>query len=419
MKREHAGRVVPLAGAILCMLTLAWILPAHAQTCYDTGNCAALAKDSDRITIPTSLRPIDTSTELDTGWTQGSLACGVKNGATPCGPYLSNSVCNGDAACDQTAPQPPPSVQIPKRARDASSLPPLVVTIKADRRHAAPEKTAGLEQLRKLEMAWSGVKSIHAAATIRISVEQPDGWRSGGGGIEYWEDEHGRYRLSVATAEALGLVHDVDLSYDHVKFRIYFHRGSHRDLFDTLPSDPGPMPTIPNPLFLPVRFLSREGGRECAFCQLRLTELHEPLPWSNQYRLTRLAAVGSGEQASHLALQLPDRGTSEVNWLLAFDPTTGLLGRLEGVASDGTVREAIEYADYRPAGELRFPHHIIATMYDAGGHKTFVLDYRIRSLDLNLSIPLEVFSFSPETVAANTTLPLHPFQPPTTTDPCN
>jgi hypothetical protein len=128
------------------------------------------------------------------------------------------------------------------------------------------EKSASsLENLRR---KYAEINSVHIAADAKIALYGSK-FTVGLGSFEYWAQGN-RYRYSCRTDKSLKLATDLDVAYNGERFQFLDLRAgtlSYRSLDEVRSTA-----ALPNPLFLPVEYLSKEDD-DCVLCRLRLSDM--------------------------------------------------------------------------------------------------------------------------------------------------
>src|SRR6185295_3065943 len=131
--------------------------------------------------------------------------------------------------------------------------------------------------------------------TATITLYEGDGPKEGSGALEYWADDN-RYRTSCRTDPQLGLLSDIDMSYDGGKFYYLDHKGGMLSL--RTQDEEKSFTALPNPFFLPVDFFSNDTD-ECALCKLKLKDFKaRSTHWDKQKDKLSIRAKGKDQSTN-------------------------------------------------------------------------------------------------------------------------
>ncbi len=245
---------------------------------------------------------------------------------------------------------------------------------------AAQDAAGALDALRQACRSMSSVHMLAEATLDLSSASAPR--RIGKGSFEYWA-EGDRYRLKCTTDPRLGLAQDLEYSFDGAEFRML---GRASGVISRQRGDVAALPTaLPNPLFLPVAFLSDESDA-CDACVLSLEQAREERRWDA--RLGSLADRTSGRQpTATMRLPLMKEGLPSTFRVV----TNGYrLERIEHVRPDGrpVTSTALRYA----ASEDALPRWISLVAFAQDGRTPEArVEYVITTLEANRPIPPAVF----------------------------
>src|SRR6266567_8813613 len=148
---------------------------------------------------------------------------------------------------------------------------------------ARAPKSEGSNPLESL-IRYSKLRSIHFIAHAAIWVVPHDDQVRGTGEFEFWAAAD-RYRVRCVTSRQLGLASDLEIAFDGDRWQMFEHE--HGLLALKKGDNPMMVLALPNPLFLPLDFLSLQTDT-CPICAVRLTDLQDPSFWSRRTQTARL-----------------------------------------------------------------------------------------------------------------------------------
>ncbi|HXT49736.1 MAG TPA: hypothetical protein VN811_01765 [Thermoanaerobaculia bacterium] len=381
-----------LLAALLCMCA-----DDAAAACRTNAVCSS--NPAHCVPIATSLQPSVPNFSADVGWYAGGK-CGTEGIGIfreACGNPLGVSVCGGGGGggtCDcgpdagsfcetsvsldelnlkmrplfdeSTRAEPPP--------RDRHAARPAFLPVVRKPSQAAFERArAGLEALVGFYRELHVVTMEASAMVIR-----EDTGKTGRGHVSFAAEADGRYRVRVNTDAHLELAPDLETSFDGTDTHLLLtqekilsiHRNQEVDAAAT---------AIPNPLFLPLLFLSPESDA-CPACALTLRE-------AAAADLTqRLAgARGSWTKSGVAQLVLTGRRLQgrDTYFTVQVD-ATGRLRRIEERLSSGNLTQQVVVETYRTVAGVaeQFPFHVTVTGYERG-EETGSVAYHVQQLTAN------------------------------------
>jgi hypothetical protein len=126
------------------------------------------------------------------------------------------------------------------------------------------------ESVKDLKARYGKIKTIHLVSHAKVSGEFQPGHRASGVlAFEYWADRQGHYRAKCFSSPELGLVNDMDIAFDGNNWQLLTMNDSalilQRESSTQMPV------ACPNPLFLPLDFLS-PASDDCRGCFLKLSD---------------------------------------------------------------------------------------------------------------------------------------------------
>lgn len=126
------------------------------------------------------------------------------------------------------------------------------------------------ESVRELKARYGNINTIHLVSHASVSGEfQPGHKASGVLSFEYWADRQGRYRVRCFSSPELGLVNDMDIAFDGKQWQL-LNMSDSALMLQREGSAQMPV-ACPNPLFLPLDFLS-PASDDCRGCFLKLSD---------------------------------------------------------------------------------------------------------------------------------------------------
>jgi hypothetical protein len=262
---------------------------------------------------------------------------------------------------------------------------------------ARADKDKAVRNLETLRAKYSGIQSVHLVASAKIAIYGGD-FRAGTGTYEYWA-EGDRYKTKSRTDNQLGFNTDVDVAYDGKRF-YYFDHGS-GILSYRQQDEPKSQAALPNPLFLPVDYLSNDDD-DCMFCVLRLPDLKaDNTRWRNRAQAlevkSQMRDIMTGKVISEVEMpggKLNNRPfklrvrTSELS-----EGTTHPV-QIDRVAPDGKTLVSTTFDNFAPSALGQFPRTISMKVFDDNGQPTLQSIFTVTTLEINGPIDDRVFSIS-------------------------
>lgn len=258
-------------------------------------------------------------------------------------------------------------------------------------------KTNYVEKLEELRQRYAAIRSVHMVADAQITLYGTN-FRIGKGSYEYWA-EGDRYKIKCQSDKHLEFLPDVDIAYDGSQFyrldrasRILSYQ--QQDVSKTIGA-------LPNPLFLPVNFLSIEDD-DCRFCGLRMTDFKShSARWYDRaarlevrsqrkepnsiYNLTDLEMPGGtkAKRAVRMQLRIAETGDGRVR-------TT----RIDEVSPDGRVLTSLTFDNFFATALGEFPRTISLEVFDERSNILVRMIYSVKTLELDQPIEKNVFAIS-------------------------
>jgi len=261
---------------------------------------------------------------------------------------------------------------------------------------AGADKEKAIRQLERTRERYSAIKSVRLAADVKIAIYGKD-FRAGVGTYEYWA-EGDRYRVKSRTDKHLGLKTDFDVAYNGKRFYLLDHR---QKVLSYRQNDaPRTTVALPNPLFLPVDYLSNDDD-ECALCALRLSDFKtENARSSNRVKSLTVKDERRDDGAGGIVreLEMPGGKTNRqpfhlsVRALELSDSQTRVL-QINRVAANGKALSSLSFADFTPGALLgEFPRSISVKAFDDDGNLALQAEFTIKVLEVNGTIENNVFT---------------------------
>ncbi|HEV7798214.1 MAG TPA: hypothetical protein VGO73_08670 [Pyrinomonadaceae bacterium] len=252
-----------------------------------------------------------------------------------------------------------------------------------------------LSSLENLRRRYAEVNSVHLVADAKIVLYGVN-FAVGLGSFEYWEQDK-QYRYKCRTDRSLKLATDVDVAYNGERFQFLDLRSG--TLSYRSSDDFRSIAALPNPLFLPVEYLSKEDD-DCGLCRLRLSELKsENERWASRARalelkvrqydsngvITDLEMPGGTIQKHLFKIRLRMKGKAEENtWPSEIDK----------IDQDGHVLASVVFNNFMDNSMLPVPRDTSITVFDDKGNLALRLEYTVKLLEINQRLQNDVFNIS-------------------------
>lgn len=225
---------------------------------------------------------------------------------------------------------------------------------------------------------FSTVESVHIEAHALIHLQTPAGAVTGQGSFLYQEQD-GRFRIRCQTDRHLGLMDDVEYSYDGKRSLIWFLPSntvtSNESFLERTPT------ALPNPFFLPLDLvLDSRGCSECRWSLERLRDWREDAPLGAlRFEGSESSVHGRNEQpSSRVALtRVADR------WVP---------GRVVRTMPEQAGEIVLTMRDYEVLQEFVFPRAMTVETLDPQQRAAMRMELLITNLEINRPISPDSFS---------------------------
>jgi len=250
--------------------------------------------------------------------------------------------------------------------------------------------------LENLRRKYAAIDSVHIIADAKIAMYGED-FRVGLGRFEYWARGN-KYRTKTSTDKLLKLNTDLDVAYDGERFYYFDQRSGILSYRST--DDLRSHAALPNPLFLPLDYLSNDDD-ECPLCKLRLSQVKsDNVRWGTRARslevkakrhessdrvITDVEMPGGKMRGRPFKLRMRLVGTEEDN----ANPL-----QIERISPEGQVLSVITFDGFMDNSSLPMPRDILITVFDANGNVALRLEYTIKLLEINQSFDNRIFTIS-------------------------
>ncbi|HLL69890.1 MAG TPA: hypothetical protein VK363_00570 [Pyrinomonadaceae bacterium] len=273
----------------------------------------------------------------------------------------------------------------------------LIVLASSARIGTGADKEKAVRSLERMREKYVAVKSVHLVADVKLTLYGSD-FRTGSGTFEYWAEGE-RYKIKSRTDKHLGLKSDSDAAYDGKRY--YFLDPKLKVLSYQQKDVPKTFAALPNPLFLPVDYLSDEDD-DCVLCAPRLSDFKtENVRVSNRIKsllvkseqrdqntgeLVRDIEMPGGKtnnQAIHLALRMLEVNEERVRPL-----------HIKRITPDGKVISSLSFADFTRNALGDFPRAITVRAFDEKGDLALLAEFIVRTLEVNEPLASNTFTIS-------------------------
>ncbi len=255
--------------------------------------------------------------------------------------------------------------------------------------------TKAVEKLERIRQGYASAKSVHIAAVAKITLYGSN-FRVGNGSYEYWA-EGDRYRIKCHSDPQLGFLKDVDIAYDGKRF-YYFDRSSsllsyqHRDI-------PQTMGALPNPLFLPVDFLSAEDD-SCPFCALKMSDFRSTnTRWSDRASRSAVKSQTKDKVTGRelIDLEMPGGIKAKRPFKILLRMAEAEDGKvhlvlINQVGLDQKLLTSMSFDHFMPTQLGEFPRTIISEGFDENSNLLFRMEYTVNILEVNSAVDETVFA---------------------------
>lgn len=234
------------------------------------------------------------------------------------------------------------------------------------------------------------LSSVHLEATYEIrgyKVDTNTPVAVNKGHYEFWAERE-KYRISIKPSSKHNKIH-YDVAYDGTKYA-WFNQRSKYMLFSTNNMSTNPM-TIPNPLLMPVDFLSQDSD-SCPACLLQFAQAKDPTMFESVHPLNL-----STNAAGHLTIDL--RGGSIDSrpffWRVVFSSSASIIPiEIQRVSTTGPdLISSLSFPESMssPTGKL-WPKRIRLVGFSAAQQPVVDMTVDVYTVDENVSCPASVFS---------------------------
>lgn len=273
----------------------------------------------------------------------------------------------------------------------------LIVLASSARIGTPADKDKAVRSLERARDKYVAVKSVHLVADVKLTLYGTD-FRTGSGTYEYWA-EGDRYKIKSRTDKHLGLKSDSDAAYDGKRY--YFFDPKLKLLSYQQKDIPKTFAALPNPLFLPVDYLS-DNDDDCLLCAPRLSDFKtenvrvssrlKSLSVKSERRddntgeLVRdieMPGGKTGGQAIHLALRMLEVNEERVRPL-----------HIKRVMPDGKLISSLSFADFTQNALGDFPRTITVRAFDEKGELALQAEFIVRTIEVNEPMANNVFAIS-------------------------
>ena len=265
----------------------------------------------------------------------------------------------------------------------------------ADQVKSDDAKTRSVEKLERLRQKYADVRSVHIAAKATIYLYGANA-RSGSGSYEYWADGE-RYRIKCSTDPHLELFSDTEFAYDGQRF--YFLDRKTGILSYRQQDEPRSFAALPNPLFLPVDFLSRDDD-DCVFCTPRLPEFKsKSARWSSRIEGIAIKSMGKDKTTANdiTEVEMPGGIVEKIGFKLRMRVKESPDGsirptKIERVGLDGKSLTSITFDNFMQTAFGEFPLAIKMESFDESASPMLTIEYAIRVLEVDQPIDNSIFA---------------------------
>lgn len=258
-------------------------------------------------------------------------------------------------------------------------------------------KTNYTEKLEEMRQRYAAIRSVHMVADAQITL-YGENFRIGKGSYEYWA-EGDRYKIKCHSDKHLEFLPDVDIAYDGSQF-YHLDRASRilsyqqQDISKTIGA-------LPNPLFLPVNFLSIEDD-DCPFCGLRMTDFKsQSARWYDRAARVETRSQrkepSSGDNLTDLEMPGGTKAKRAVKMHLRVTETgDGRLRttRIDEVSPDGKVLTSLTFDNFFATALGEFPRTINLEVFDEKSNILVRMIYFVRTLEIDQSLEKKMFTIS-------------------------
>jgi len=256
-------------------------------------------------------------------------------------------------------------------------------------------KAKSIEKLEGQRKKYSNLRSVHIVADAQITLFGAN-FRVGNGSYEYWA-EGNLYKMKCLADPNLGFLTDVDVSYDGKRFYFFDHASGilsfqQQDVSKTTGA-------LPNPLFMPVDFLSTDDD-DCPFCALRMTDFKSlSARWEDRASRIELNSQGRDETKGYALTDFEMPGGTKAKRAFKFrvrEAETGDGGvrttRIDRDGLDGKLLTSMTFDNFMPTALGEFPRTISSEGFDENSNLIFRMVYTVNKLEINQRTEERVFA---------------------------
>lgn len=273
----------------------------------------------------------------------------------------------------------------------------FIVLASSARMGTGADKEKAVRGLERMREKYVAVKSVHLVADVKITLYGND-FRTGSGTYEYWA-EGDRYKIKSRTDKHLGLKSDSDAAYDGKRY--YFFDARQRVLSYQQKDVPQTFAAIPNPLFLPVDYLSDDDD-ECLLCAPRLSDF-KPDNARASNRIKSLSVKSerrddiTGEVVRDIEMpggKINNQAVNVAVRMLEVNEERLRPLHIKRVAPDGKVISSLSFADFTRNALGDFPRTITVKAFDEKGELALQAEFTVRTIEVNQPIANNTFAIS-------------------------
>jgi hypothetical protein len=276
----------------------------------------------------------------------------------------------------------------------SSAVAMLLTSYAAQNVNDSQSKEKSVQALDQLRGKYAAINSVHLVADAKVSIYGVNGT----GTFEYWAEDK-RYKIKSHTDKHLGFKTDVDVAYDGKRFH-YFDRGSGILSYrkqDEITSQAA----LPNPLFLPVDYLSNDDD-DCPLCALRLLDLKsQNVRWDNRARDLEVKSKRQDTKTGEIIsdVEMPggksDKRSFKLRVRMSGPAEENVRPiQIERIASDGKVILSLTFDDFMQNSLVPHPRRISINAFDNEGNLALKLEYTVRTLEINQPIDRSTFTIN-------------------------
>ncbi len=249
--------------------------------------------------------------------------------------------------------------------------------------HGAESTRPASDRLTPFLDQFSRIASVHLEAKAIIQLETPEGARTGRGSFSYWEQGN-RFRIRCETDDNLGLMGDIQWSYDGEKSLLWLLESNTVTKNTSLDQE---APTaLPNPFFLPVGFLF--DANACPTCRASLDQVV-------QARDRWEAHVVQDGMTLRLETEESTDGSPRLVELVELDEPMAHMwvpGTITQTLPDQDSRVIVRLSSYESTDDFIFPRSITVTTWASNEDAILRMELLITELEIDRPLPEESFT---------------------------